>query len=150
MYSSSLRASMTTVRTRSARRRSSSKPPPALSTPERSASRTAARSRSSKSKSSSCSASSRCSSSSRSSVITHVSFSAARSSRGHPLKGLQHLEFAHERLQSPRGLCCLPYQRQTRYAAARGGGGAHGREDPVIHCLPCCPVGEPTVPAARE
>src|SRR5262249_55662659 len=98
-----------------------SKPPPALSIPERSAFRTAARSRSSKSKSSSCTASSRCSSSSRSSVITHVSFSAARSSRRHPLKGLQHLEFARERLQSPWGLC-LPHQRQSNYAAAPGGG----------------------------
>jgi hypothetical protein len=44
---------------------------------------------------------------------------------------------------------CLAYERQRNYAAARGGGGAHGGWEPVIHCLPCL-VGEATVPAARE
>jgi hypothetical protein len=44
------------------------------------------------------------------------------------------------------GLAC---GRQSSYAAARGGGGAHGGGTPVIHCLPCF-GGEPTVPAARE
>src|SRR5262245_66007184 len=44
-----------------------------------------------------------------------------------PAQRLQHLEFARERLQSPWGLC-LPYQRQTRYAATRGGGQTHPGE----------------------